>query len=279
MKKIEKFFQHLISICKAKRIIGIPQLVSQGELLSGRVALITGGSSGIGKAIAEAYIKNGCKVIVAGRDEQRLQECADFLGKDAAERIRYLVMDVKKTHEFEIKIKEAAAYWGKIDILVNSAGVLARNHFLNMTENEYDTIMDTNVKGLYFLSQAAAKYMIENKVRGNILNITSSSALRPAWTPYQISKWSVRGLTLGLADSLIPYGITVNALAPGPVATPMLRMKENDNLYKGDSPSERYAKPEEIANMAAILVSDMGKLIVGDTVYMTGGSGTITLHN
>lgn len=279
MKKVEKIFQHLVSIFKARKIIGIPQLVSQGELLCGRVALITGGSSGIGKAIAEAYIKNGCKVIVAGRDEQKLQECVNFLGKVGAENVRYIVMNVNKIHELKEKMKEVVAYWGKIDILVNSAGVLAHNNFLSMTENEYDTIMDTNVKGLYFLSQIVATYMIENKVRGNILNISSSSALRPAWTPYQISKWSVRGLTLGLADSLLPYDITVNALAPGPVVTSMLGMKENDSLFKGDSPAGRYAKPEEIGNMAVILVSDLGKLVVGDTVYMTGGSGTITLHN
>ena len=279
MKKVEKVFQHLVSMFKAKKIIGIPQLVSSDRLLEARVALITGGSSGIGKAIAEAFMRNGCKVIVTGRDEQKLKRCLEDFGESGSKKVRYLVMDITKTCELKTKVREALMYWGKIDILVNSAGVLAHNNFFNMTETEYTTIMDTNVKGIYFLSQVVAEYMIENNVKGNILNITSSSAIRPAWTPYQISKWSVRGMTLGLADLLIPYGITVNALAPDPVATPMLGIKENDSLFKGDSPSGRYAKPEEIANMAVILVSDMGKLIVGDTVYMTGGSGTITLHN
>ena len=148
-----------------------------------------------------------------------------------------------------------------------------------MTEAEYDSIMDINAKGTYFMSQAVGKHMIEKKVRGHILNVASSSALRPAWTPYQMSKWAVRGLTLGLADVLLPYGIVVNAIAPGPVATPMLGKFEGDSIYNETSPSGRYAMPEEIAQLAVFMVSHLGDLIVGDTFYMTGGSGTITLHN
>lgn len=167
----------------------------------------------------------------------------------------------------------------KIDILVNSAGVVAHSSFEDMTEEEYDCIMDTNAKGVFFMSKAVSRHMVENKVKGHILNVTSSSALRPAWKPYQISKWSVKGLTLGLADSLIKKGIIVNAMAPGPVATPMLEKQEGDSIYNATRPSGRFATPGEIAELAAFMVSDMGDLIVGDTFYITGGSGTITLHN
>ena len=150
---------------------------------------------------------------------------------------------------------------------------------LEVTEQEYDSIMNVNAKGVFFMSQVIAKYMIENGIKGHILNITSSSSLRPAWTPYQMSKWAVRGLTMGLADRLLPYGIIVNALAPGPVATPMLGKKEGDSIYMAGQPSGRYAVPDELANMAVVLVSDIANLVVGDTVYMTGGSGIISLHH
>ena len=193
----------------------------------------------------------------------------------------YLVIDVTDVDSMPEKVRLAVnmSSTGKIDILVNSAGLVSYSDFYHMTEQEYDSIMDVNAKGTYFMSQAIGKMMIEKKIKGHILNVTSSSALRPAWTPYQMSKWAVRGLTLGLADALLPYGIIVNAIAPGPVATPMLGKFEGDSIYSDKFPSGRYAMPEEIAQLAVFMVSDMGNLIVGDTFYMTGGSGTITLHN
>ena len=121
--------------------------------------------------------------------------------------------------------------------------------------------------------------MIENGIKGHILNLSSSSSLRPAWTPYQMSKWAVKGLTLGLADIFLPYGIIVNAIAPGPVATPMLGREEEDSLYCAEQPSGRYAVPSEIAALAVFMVSDMGNLIVGDTFYMTGGSGLLSYQH
>ena len=139
--------------------------------------------------------------------------------------------------------------------------------------------MDINAKGTFFMSQAVSRFMIERKIKGHILNITSSSALRPAWSPYQMSKWAVRGLTVGMADVLLPHGIIVNAIALGPVATDMLGIKKDDSIYNPGNPSGRYALPEEIASLAVYMVSSMGDMIVGDTFYMTGGSGVITLHN
>ena len=274
-KKIENMIKKAVSLLKSKKVVPVPQVVDSQKLLDGKVALITGGGSGIGKAIAEAYINSGCKVIICGRNTDKLKECAENLGENA----KYIQLDVSDVSSIQSKIPEAVSCFGRIDILVNSAGQLAHNNFFEMTEKEYDEIMDANAKGMYFMSQGIARYMIDNKIKGHILNISSSSALRPAWTPYQVSKWAVRGMTLGMADMLIPYGIVVNALAPGPVATPMLGQGENDSIYKDDQPSKRYATAGEIANMAVVLVSGMGDLVVGDTIYMTGGSGTVTLHN
>ena len=195
--------------------------------------------------------------------------------------IRSYKIDVTHTAELYDKVLEAAALFSenRIDILVNSAGVVNTTAFLKMTEAEFDKVIGINAKGTYFMSQAVARFMIERKIKGHILNIASSSANRPAWTPYQLSKWAVRGMTLGLADVLLPYGITVNCLAPGPVATPMLGKKEGDNIYEESYPAKRYAMPKEIAQLAVFMASEQGNLIVGDTFFMTGGSGLITLHH
>lgn len=270
--------KNIIRLLKAREMIPVYQPIDGQHLLDGKTALIIGGSGGIGFAIAKAFLQHDCEVIIAGTSEEKLSQCCEKLSGGG--KAHYLVIDVTDVSSMPEKVRLAASESsaGKIDILVNSAGLVSHSDFYHMTEKEYDSIMDVNAKGTYFMSQAVGKFMIEKKIRGHILNVTSSSALRPAWTPYQMSKWAVRGLTLGLADALLPYGIVVNAIAPGPVATPMLGKQEGDSIYNGTSPSGRYAMPEEIAQLAVFMVSDMGNLIVGDTFYMTGGSGTITLH-
>lgn len=162
-----------------------------------------------------------------------------------------------------------------VDILVNNAGVNYKG-MPNVIEEEYDIVLDTNLKGVFFLSQMFGKYLVKNKIQGNILNVASASSLRPADSAYTVSKWGVRGLTLGLAKSLAKYGITVNGIAPGPTATPMMIHEKTDDMYLDRLPLGRYIMPEEISNMAVMLVSNMGKSIMGDIVYMTGGAGVLT---
>lgn len=274
MGKIMNAIRYIIMMTKEKEMVPIPQPINTTELLKDKVALITGGSGGIGIAMAETFLNNGAKVIIAGTKPEKMNEIMQkFSGNSSIKPLILNVLDVDKLPQ---KVQEAAELFGKIDILVNSAGLVAKHGFLEMTESEYDSIMDVNAKGTYFMSQAVAKYMINNKIKGHILNVTSSSALRPAWTPYQMSKWAVRGFTLGAADVLIPYGIVVNAIAPGPVATPMLGKKEGDSIYMANQPSGRFAMPSELASMALMLVSDMGDLVVGDTLYATGGSGILS---
>ena len=277
--RIKKIIRNMIMIFKEEKKIPIPSPINAPELLKDKVALITGGSGGIGLAMAESFLKSGAKVIIAGTNEEKLRSCCEKIG-GGGYNLSYIVIDVKDVESMPEKVKTAAAMFpeNRIDILVNSAGVVSHSDFLDMSEQEYDSIMDINAKGTFFMSQAVAKYMIENRIKGHILNVTSSSALRPAWTPYQMSKWAVRGLTLGTADKLLPYGIVVNAIAPGPTATPMLGKNEGDSIYNATCPAGRFAMPSEIAALASFMVSDMGDMIVGDTFYMTGGSGTITLH-
>lgn len=256
--------------------------LAPNELLKGRVALITGGTSGIGFHIAKAFLRSGAAVIITGRSEERLRRACAELNEDRTytDSLFSIMMDNTEVRLFktcfqEVIDKVRAKGYRQIDILVNNAGVLGAS-MPSATEEEFDKVIDTNLKGVFFLSQLVGKYMKENKIEGNILNVGSSSCLRPAISAYTLSKWGIRGMTLGLAKSLAPYGITVNGIAPGPTATPMLLKDGLDNITNNGNPIGRYALPEEIANMAVVLVSPMGRTIVGDMIYMTGGAGTIT---
>ena len=256
--------------------------IGANNMLEGRVALITGGTSGIGKAMAEAFLRSGAIVIITGRSQNRLDEVLrEIKAKKISSEcnIYGLQLDNNTPASFSTKLDEILAKISpfQIDILVNNAGV-GGGDISNTTEEEFDQVIQTNLKGTFFLSKIVAKYMINNNIQGNILNIASSSSLRPAASAYTFSKWGIRGFTLGLAKTLAPYGITVNGLAPGPTATPMLN-RDGNNITFEQNPMGRFAMPEEIANMAVVLVSGMGKMIVGDVVYMTGGAGVITFDD
>lgn len=273
--------KRLLNLIFAKRPVHLIANVSAlqpSELLAGRCALITGGTSGIGFALARAFIDAGATVIITGRSEERLMRAKTLL--NSPDKVFYQLLDNCKVDDFHSKltsILEEIRLKGirQIDILVNNAGVNGAG-FPNAMSEEYDLVMNTDLKGAFFLSQLMGIYMRDNHIKGNILNIASSSSLRPANSAYTLAKWGIRGLTLGLAKSLIPYGITVNGLAPGPTATPMMLKNNNTNIYNASNPLHRLVMPEEIASMAVVLVSSLGRSIVGDIVYMSGGAGLIT---
>ena len=209
-KSVKRGIKTIIGWTKEEKKIPIPTQVNTTNLLNGKIALITGGSGGIGSAIAENFLKNGAKVILAGTSERKLDTIMQKIVKgmpECLDKIKGIVLNLSDIDTIPDTVKRASGLFedNRIDILVNSAGVLFHEDFWNISEEQYDSIMDINVKGTYFMCQAVGKYMIENKIRGHILNVSSSSALRPAWTPYQMSKWAIRGFTMGLADTLLPY--------------------------------------------------------------------------
>lgn len=248
--------------------------VYEGKLLSSKTALIFGGSGGIGQGIAECFVANGCKVVISGTNKEKLKKICSKIGDQA----QYIIVDINNVSEIHDGILKAVEVLGKIDILVNSAGVHCHENFGSISEETWDKVIDINLKGMYFACQEIASYMIKNKIKGHILNVSSASCAKPGWTPYEISKWGVRGMTLGFADKLIKKGIVVNSIAPGPVATAMLGRDACDNLTWEGNPSGRMATPEEIANLAVFMVSGLGDLIVGDTYFISGGSGTTCIN-
>ncbi|MBQ9556324.1 MAG: SDR family oxidoreductase [Muribaculaceae bacterium] len=244
--------------------------VDFGHILEGKEAIITGGTSGIGLAIAKKMIACGASVTIIGRNAEKAKTVAEEI------RSRYLVLDLTDTSDMIKKVSQYISHL-KVDILVNSAGVLDKENWLEKTPENYDLVMNTNLKATYFMCQTIAKHMIENKIQGHILNVSSSSSMRPSWGPYQLSKRALNGLTLGFAQRLAPNGITVNGLAPGVTMTPMAStfVKDTDNLAYYN-PLRRAETPEEIANLAVFLTSNLGSSIVGDTVMITGGSGILS---
>ena len=243
----------------------------ENNLLKDKTAIVTGGNSGIGYAIAKKFIESGAKVTILARNPEKTKSVAQELQCD------YLIADVTDTENLIVKVSQYIND-KRIEILVNSAGILDKEPMLAKTPKGYDAVMNTNLKAAYFMTQTIANHMLKNGIKGHILNISSSSSKRPGWGPYQLSKHGLNAMTEGFAMHLAPNGITVNGIAPGITATPM----QDGNLVKGsltyDNPMRRAQTPEEIANLAVFMVSDLGNSIIGDTVLMTGGSGNLSIN-
>lgn len=246
--------------------------VLKGEFLKGRRALVTGGSSGIGRAIAKSYLDNGASVIITGRNAKKLNEAKNSLG--ACGSVDFLVLDNSRPETFAAEIEKV----GDFDILVNNAGYVGGGGFGSTEISEYDKVLETNLRGTYFMSQVVSNAWIKRNIKGNILNICSASSLRPGESPYILSKWGLRSLTIGMAKKLIPHGIVVNGLAPGCADTPQFCANPQESINNLRNPTGRLVTVEEIGNMAVVMVSSLARMVVGDVVYVTGG-GAITTYD
>lgn len=279
---IKRGIKFILTGVPEKKVYTNVAYLAPSELLKGRIALITGGTSGIGFEMAKAFIRAGAVCVITGRNEDKVKKaCAEIEAElGAKDSIFGKKMDVTNLasmgESFNEILKIVPSH--SIDILVNNAGVVG-GEIKDCSEEKYDLILDTNLKGTFFLSQLVARYMRDNHIEGNILNVGSSSSLRPATSAYTITKNAIYGFTKGLAKVLSPHGITVNGIAPGPTATPMLMPNGIKDNLAFPNPLGRYTLPGEIANMAVFLVSAMGKSIIGDMIFMTGGSGVVTFDD
>ena len=246
--------------------------------LSGKAALVTGANTGIGQAIAVALAEAGADVAVAGRSEPvetlRLIAAAGRKGVD-------IRADLSSTEPVQRVIDEAVAGLGRLDILVNNAGIIRRDDLLQFSEEDWDAVMDTNLKTLFFLSQAAARHMAERdaqgRSRGKIVNIASLLTFQGGIRvpSYAAAKSGVGGVTKAMANELAPKGIQVNAIAPGYIATnntEALRADETRNRQIMERiPAGRWGDPADIAGAAVFLASPAADYVTGHVLAVDGG--------
>ena len=241
-------------------------------MLKGKRVIVTGGSQGVGLAITKKLVERECLVVICGRNIQKLKTVANELGGNVIP----LEWDVSNTDIVKEKINEATDLLGGLDIVVNNAGIFAcRNEWqseslLETTPYEWEIVMKTNASSVFFIMQATVKYMIENNVKGNILNITSAAAEEPVYGAYGASKITSTSLTRGWGKMFAPAGITINGIAPGPVATEMNNWHEGDSLKHDRIPYGRFSTADEIANLAVYMLSDEAKMICGETILFDG---------
>jgi NAD(P)-dependent dehydrogenase (short-subunit alcohol dehydrogenase family) len=249
-------------------------------LLDGQVAIVTGGASGNGRAIARAFAREGARVIVADLTEEPREGGAPTVALIEAEhpgRGRFVRCDVTRVAEIGAVVAEAEA-WGGLGIMVNNAGILKKEPILDATEAMFDRMVDVNVKSVFFGCQAAARVMVSRK-RGVILNMCSIAGMRGTggFAHYNLTKGAVRLLSYALADELGPHGIRVNNVAPGIMAT-MMNVEDDPVIgtAQGESylpmiPARRWGTPEEVASACVYLASDMASYVTGITHVVDGG--------
>jgi len=248
--------------------------------LEGQVAIISGAARGIGRACASRLAHAGAKVVVADINEKLGEEVADGLGGGGHD-AKFIVCNVAERLDVRNLIAETLNAYGRIDILVNNAAVMDSAPFLELREDELDRIFATNVKGAFLLGQTVARQMVaqvESGGRpGSIINMSSVNdhfAL-PDHVAYTMSKGALAQLSKAMSLALAPYGIRVNAVAPGSIMTEMLKPTAGDpdaaRKVLSRTPLGRFGNPEEIARIVQFLASDAASYITGETIYADGG--------
>ena len=249
--------------------------------LEGRIALITGGSRGIGEATAVGFAKAGADVIVTSRNLEELDRVAGLVRHEGRKALA-VATHVGRLPQIRELVEKAVDEFGRIDILVNNAGTSLAAPMIDLEEKVWDTVMNLNLKGIIFLSQAAARVMKENG-GGKIINVASINGYKPTspTVTYAVSKAAVIMATRGLALEWAQYGIRVNAIAPGPIETRLLNaswafLSEEDKagarkMLAEQVPLGRIGEPKEIADTMIFLASDASSYITGQTFTVDGG--------
>lgn len=240
-------------------------------MLEGKVAVVTGGTRGIGYAIVEKFLENGAQVILFGSREETVNKALETLRKKYSKVDGFYpkLTDEKALSSVFQQIKDT---YGHIDILVNNAGISSKTKLEDYTEEEYDKVSDLNIKSVFTCSKVILPYLKETK--GVILNTSSMVSIygQPSGVMYPTSKFAVNGMTKSLARELAPFGIRVNAVAPGIIETDMVRSlpKEMIEPLIQTIPLGRIGKPEDIANAFIFLASDMASYITGVVLSVDG---------
>ncbi|MBR0693906.1 SDR family NAD(P)-dependent oxidoreductase [Bradyrhizobium lablabi] len=243
---------------------------------SGKVVVITGAARGIGRACAERFLADGANVVMSDIDGGTLNKTAGELGRP--DQLRAVEADVSKRADVDRLVGAAVKEFGRLDVMVNNAGVARNRDFLEITEAEFDDVMGINLKGAFFGVQAAARQMIAQGGGGVVVNMSSVNALLaiPSLATYAMSKGAMKQLTSVAAVALAPHRIRVVAVGPGTiltemVATAIFSSEEARRSVLSRTPAGRCGEPSEVASVVAFLASDDASYITGQTIYPDGG--------
>lgn len=245
--------------------------------LAGKVAIVTGSGSGIGKSIAIRLASEGASVVVDYRNRPEQAMDTKTRAEAAGGKAITVQSDVTKIGDNQNLVDQAYLQLGRCDILVNNAGIEKRADFWDVTEQDYDAVLNVNLKGAFFLTQFFVRHLRDAKLPGRIINISSvhEDIAFPHFSTYCASKGGIRMLMRNLAVELGPLGITVNNIAPGAIATPintaLLENKPQLDALLANIPLSRLGTPEEVAGLAAFLASDEAAYITGSTYVIDGG--------
>jgi glucose 1-dehydrogenase len=258
--------------------------------LKDKVALITGASSGIGKAIAQRFAAEGAHIAVNYYPDKANAEVAKAEAKSFSEKSIAVGADVSQRDQVEAMMQQIVLQLGRIDICVNNAGIEIQKPFLEVTDNEWNRVLNVNLFGSFVVSQCAARQMVQQNKNGNgeggkliFISSVHEDIPFPEYTAYCASKGAVRMMMRNLAMELAPHKINCNNIAPGAIATPINADVLEDPTAKHNAISEipwgRFGKPEEVANVAAFLASSESEYVTGSTYYVDGGlTQQVTLY-
>jgi NAD(P)-dependent dehydrogenase (short-subunit alcohol dehydrogenase family) len=244
--------------------------------LEGKIAIVTGGARGIGRACAVRFLAEGAKVVIADVDSARLNETAAAIG--TPDDVLAVITDVSRKDQVDALIRAAVEKFGRIDIMVNNAGIAMMQDFLDVTEADYDKVLSVNLKGAFMGVQAAGRQMIVQGKGGVIINMSSinSGLANPRVSTYAISKGGMNQITGTAAVYFAPHGIRVVGVGPGTILTEMVEgsfidSEEARRAILSRTPLGRCGTADEIASVVSFLASDDASYITGETIYPDGG--------
>jgi NAD(P)-dependent dehydrogenase (short-subunit alcohol dehydrogenase family) len=239
-----------------------------------QVAIVTGGGSGIGLAIAEKFVREGIETVIVGRNEQKLKDAVDMLGSGCT----YRIADLGNLDSIPALVQDIVDSYGAIHILVNNAGVNQKKPFEEVTDVEFAAVLHTNLMAVFAISREVVKHMLQQG-EGRIINISSMASQYglPKVIAYTASKSAVEGMTRAMACELSPKGIRVNCIAPGFIETAMSSKALNDDPERRDkvfgrTPMGRLGRPADIANAAWYLATDLSAYVTGTVLVVDGGN-------
>ena len=242
---------------------------------TGQVAIVTGGANGIGRACATAFAAEGAAVVVADIDAEAGPATVQAIEAGGGQAL-FVRTDVGDAGQVQRLIERTLAGFGRLDVLINNAGIIKTADFLAISEADFDAVLRVNLKGVFLVGQAAARAMVE-RGKGAIVNMSSTNAVVaiPNQVPYATSKGAVNQLTKVMALALADKGVRVNAIGPGSIMTELLQTVMSDEAARrrilSRTPLGRCGEPEEVAKVALFLASDEASYITGQTIYPDGG--------